>query len=180
MSPLLLAVLLCLIGLGCVLAVLLGLPGTWAFLVLATGVELTDGWWAGPDAVTVGWPILVVGFLLAGAAELIEFLSGSWGTRLGGGSRRASVGAFVGGLGGGLLGTLLLPVVGTILGALVGTFLGAWVGETTGPAPKASGDAVKPALTATIGRLVGLVTKLACAITIWLTVSVAAVYHAWS
>lgn len=179
MPPLLTALVVCLIGLGCVFAVALGLPGTWIFLALAVGIELTDTWWAGPDAVTFGWPVLAVGLALALVAEALEFMSGSWGSRAGGGGRRASVGAFVGGLAGGVVGTLAAPIVGTILGALAGTFLGAFVGETTGPTPRESKEAVKPAFTATVGRLIGLVAKLGFAITVWLSVSVAAVYYAW-
>jgi len=179
MPPLLTALVICLVGLGCVFAVVLGLPGTWMFLALAVGIELTDTWWAGPDAVTFGWPVLAVGLVLALIAEGIEFMSGSWGSKAGGGSRRASMGAFLGGLAGGLIGTLAAPVIGTIIGALAGTFLGAFIGETTGEAPRESKDAVKPAFTATIGRLVGLVAKLGFAVTVWISVSVAAIYYAW-
>jgi uncharacterized protein YqgC (DUF456 family) len=179
MPPILTALLIALIGLGCVFSVGLGLPGTWMFLALAFGVELTDAWWAGPDAVTFGWPVLGVGLLLAVVAEVIEFFSGSWGSSAGGGSKRASTGAFIGGMVGGLLGTLVAPVLGTIVGALAGTFLGAFIGETTGESPRESKDAVKPAFTATLGRIVGLVAKLGIAMTVWLSVSVAALYYAW-
>ena len=179
MPPIATAVLVCLIGLGCVFAVALGLPGTWIFLALAVGIEFTDTWWAGPDAVTFGWPVLAVGLGLAVAAEAVEFLSGSLGSKAGGGSRRASVGAFIGGVLGAVVGTLMAPVVGTIVGALGGTFVGAFVGETTGPNPSDSKDAVKPALTATIGRVVGLVAKFGFAMTVWLSLSVAAFYYAW-
>lgn len=179
MSPIITAILVSLVGLGCVVAVLLGLPGTWMFLALAVGVELTDTWWAGPDTVTFGWPVLLTGVFLAIVAEVIEFLSGSWGSRVGGGSRRASVGALLGGLVGGILGTLMLPIIGTILGALGGTFLGAYIGETTGPNALDRKAAVKPAFTATLGRIIGLVAKLSLSITIWLGTSVAAIYRAW-
>lgn len=179
MPPILTAVVISLLGLGCIVAVVLGLPGTWMFLALAVGVELTDTWWAGPDAVTFGWPVLLAGLFLAILAEVIEFLSGSWGSRVGGGSRRASVGAVLGGLVGGLLGTFVLPVIGTIAGALGGTFVGAYVGETTGPNALDSKAAVKPAFTATVGRIIGLVAKLSLAITVWLGTSVAAIYRAW-
>jgi uncharacterized protein YqgC (DUF456 family) len=179
MPPILVAVLITLIGLGCVVAVLLGLPGTWMFLAVAVGVELTDTWWAGPDTVTFGWPVIFTGLFLAVVAEFIEFLSGSWGSRAGGGSRRASVGALLGGLVGGIAGTFILPIVGTIVGALVGTFLGAYIGETTGPNPLDRKEAMKPAFTATVGRIIGLVAKLSLAITVWLGTSVAAIYQAW-
>ena len=179
MPPLLTASLICLIGLGCVLAVVLGLPGTWLFLILAVGVELTDTWWAGPDTVTIGWPVLGIGLFLALIAEVFEFISGSWGSRVGGGSRRASVGAVLGGMLGGILGTFVVPVLGTILGAMGGTFLGAFIGETTGPEARDRKAAVKPAFTATIGRIIGLVAKIGMAVTVWLGVSVSAIYYAW-
>ena len=179
MPPLLTAALICLIGIGCVLAVALGLPGTWIFLALAIGVELTDTGWAGPDAITIGWPVICIGLFLAVIAEVFEFVSGSWGSRVGGGSRRASVGAVVGGMVGGLLGTLVAPVLGTIVGAMGGTFLGAFIGETTGPEPRDSKSAVKPAFTATVGRILGLVAKIGLSVTVWLGVSVSAIYYAW-
>ncbi len=179
MSPLLLAVLLCLIGLGCVLAVLLGLPGTWMLLALGVGIELTDAWWAGPDTTSIGWPVLGVAFLLALVGEGIEFLSGTWGTKAGGGSRRASVGAFFGGMVGGIVGTLVLPVIGTLVGALLGTFAGAFYGETTGDAARDRKEAVKPAITATIGRLLGTIAKVGVAVMVWMMISVAAIWSAW-
>jgi len=143
------------------------------------GIELTDTWWAGPDAVTFGWPVLAVGIGMAVTAEAIEFLSGSLGSKAGGGSRRSSVGAFIGGVCGAVIGTFVAPVIGTIIGALSGTFLGAFIGETTGPSARHSKDAVKPALTATIGRVVGLVAKFGFAMTVWLSLSIAAFYYAW-
>ncbi len=179
MSPLLMATLVTLIGLGCVVAVTLGLPGTWILLALALGVELTDAWWAGPGVTTFGWPVLGVGFVLASIGEAIEFASGVWGSKAGGGGRRASVGAFVGGLVGGLIGTFFVPVLGTIAGSLLGTFLGALAGESTGPAARKTEDAVKPALTATLGRLLGTVAKLGISMTVWMSIAIAAFWYAW-
>ena len=179
MSPILMALLVAIVGFGCVAAVTVGLPGTWIFLALAVGIELTDAWWAGPGVTTFGWPVLGVGLGLACIGEALEFASGVWGSKAGGGGRRASVGAFLGGLVGGLAGTFVVPVVGTIMGALLGTFFGAFLGETTGESARQSKDAVKPALTATIGRLLGTVAKLGVSMTVWISVSIAGVWYAW-
>ena len=89
----------------------------------------------------------------------------------------------LGALLGGVIGALALtpfipiPVVGTLIGAIIGTFVGAVVGEVTGIAPKTVRGSMKPALGATVGRVIGTFSKMGVAIVIWLALSVAAFVH---
>ncbi len=174
-TALMLVIGFCFLGFFCVMSVAVGLPGTWIMLIVAVAMELGDVWWLPEGAVSFGWTAIG---LCAGAAvlgELLEVLSGVLGTKMGGGSRRSSVGAFVGGLAGGVLGTMMLPLVGTLIGALVGTFVGAYVGEVTGAEPREGKDAVKPALAATAARVVASVAKVGIAMVVWLGLGAAAV-----
>lgn len=173
-TPLILAVLFCLVGFFCVMSVALGIPGTWLLLALAVGMELGDVWWLPEGAQSFGWWAIGLSVAAALLGELLELVAGMLGSKAGGGSRRASWGALLGGLVGALLGTPLFPLIGTLIGALVGTFVGAYVGEVTGETPKEGKDAVKPALAATLARVLSTVAKLGIATVVWIGLSVAA------
>ena len=135
----------------------LGLPGIWvqvaaaALLVLASKGALL-GW---------GWVGVFVGLALVG--EVIEFLSGQWGTRRFGGSRRAGWGALIGGLVGAVIGGIPIPVIGSIVMSFVGTFVGAVVGEMSA---QREGPDVRVGVGAVLGKAVGVATKLALGIVI--------------
>jgi uncharacterized protein YqgC (DUF456 family) len=76
------------------------------------------------------------------------------------------IGAILGGLVGGIAftGLIPIPIVGTLIGAALGTFAGAAIGELTAEDAR-GGGALRAALGATVGRLVGTMGKtlLACA-----------------
>jgi uncharacterized protein len=153
-----------LVGLGCVVLTLLGLPGAWLVVGLALVVELVHP--------LFGWGAIGLAAALALAGEVVETLAGAAGTRAGGGSSRGMIGAIVGGLVGGLAltGLIPIPIVGTLFGAALGTFVGAAIGELTRKdAPE--GGAFRAALGATVGRLAGTMGKtlLACAAWVLLT-----------
>lgn len=113
----LLAVLVLVLMAGAILAVPLGLPGTWIMLALMLVLVLS-----GTGALSV-WLVLLGA---AGLVEVAEFLIlRSLGTRYGA-SRRAFWGAVVGGFVGAVVG-LPLPVIGSVVGAFLGTFVGAGV-----------------------------------------------------
>ncbi|NNM34571.1 MAG: DUF456 domain-containing protein [Gemmatimonadetes bacterium] len=99
----------------CLVAVPLGLPGVWGMVVIA-GIGAAVG------RITVStWLVLA---LVAGIAELAEFLAvKNVGARYGG-SGKAFWGAVVGGIAGALVGTPV-PLVGSFVGVFVGTFIGA-------------------------------------------------------
>lgn len=174
------ATLFTLLGAACVVSIILSLPGAWIMLGIALVIELIDQWWRTPDVdgrtQTFEWWLLGVCLALAIIGELLELAAGAAGAKSGGAGRRGMIGALIGGVAGALLLTPLIPIpiVGTLIGAIIGTFAGAVIGEVTGATPKTVKGSMKPALGATIGRVFGTVGKMAVAIVIWLTLSVAA------
>jgi uncharacterized protein YqgC (DUF456 family) len=102
---------------GCLFLIPLGLPGVWLMIaILFVGVfgGLVSPW------------IFVALVLLAGIAEVLEFVAVGRMTSRYGGSSRTFWGAVVGGLAGALVGTPI-PVVGSLVGALLGTIAGAFL-----------------------------------------------------
>ena len=166
-------------GAACVMLVVVQLPGAWIMLALAGLVEYLDRFWLPhDDPQTFGWWALGGCLLLAVVGEVIEFAAGVLGARKGGSSRRGMVGALVGGIVGVFAFTPLfffVPLFGAFFGAVLGTFVGALVGELTEQRRTLAGS-MKPALAATIGRVVGTTSKVGIAMAIWLVLSVAAVW----
>jgi len=123
----------------------LGLPGTW-LQVLAVGIVT----WR-MDRPLLGFAIAVG---LAVVGEIAETMSGQWGTRRFGGSRKAAWGALLGGFAGLFVGTPI-PVVGSLVMSFVGTFVGAIAGEMW------ARGRVAPELRVGMGALVGRATGVA-------------------
>lgn len=93
----------------------LGAPGNWIMIaVLAVGVSLGR----------VGLPALLAAALIAGAAEVVEFLLVRRLSLQYGGSPRAFWGAIAGGIIGVLAG-VPVPVVGSVIAGFLGSFIGA-------------------------------------------------------
>lgn len=150
----LLLIALVLICLGGILVSALQLPGNWLILAAAVGYDAYYQWQR------LGWKWLAVLGALAAAGELAELLSTAIAAQRAGASRRAGIGALVGGFAGMLLLSIPIPVIGTIIGGVVGCFAGALVMELTLHDDLAKGTRV--GVSASIGRLLGLVAKLAC------------------
>ena len=149
--------------------VLFGLPGNW-LMVLSTSLL---AWWTWDQGVFSGWTLIAIA-VLAALGELIEFVGGLVGARRAGASWRASVAGIFGALIGALGGTILfpVPVVGTIVGACLGVGLAVWLVETSrGEHPDRS---FRRAVGAGMGELVGILSKFAVGVVIWLTIAVAA------
>ena len=177
LAALFVALLFTLLGLGCLVLVVIGLPGTWIMIALAVGVELLDHHYrTGANPETYGWWAIGACAVLAGAGEVLEAGAGAAGTRAGGGSRRGMVGAMIGGLVGAIVFTPLIPVpiVGTLIGALLGTFAGAAIAEHSHEEPPDAHATLKAAGGATIGRLLGTLGKAMIATTVWIVLSVGA------
>jgi uncharacterized protein YqgC (DUF456 family) len=168
-----LAALFAVVGVGCLVLVALGLPGTWMLLAAAVGIELIDGpvlGRGGPgSASTFGWPVLLIGAALGALGEVLEFLAGAAGAKMGGGTRRGMWGALAGGIIGAVVFIPLLPIplLGSFAGALIGTFVGAFVAEATGPDVRAHRLTLRAALAAVVGRLAGTLGKLAVGVVVW-------------
>jgi uncharacterized protein YqgC (DUF456 family) len=167
-----------LFGAGCVLSVVVSLPGTWVMLGAAVLVELLDGLYLTADQpITFGWWVLGVCLGVALFGELLEFIAGALGAKVGGGTRRGMIGAIVGGFIGGIMLTFLLPipVIGTLVGALGGTFAGAVLGEISAEQAMPMMRSLRPAAGATIGRVLGTVAKVGIAMVVWLVLVIAAI-----
>ena len=178
-TALLVALIFSLLGLGCLLLVVIGLPGTWIMLGLAVAVELLDHHYLDGVPETFGWWAIGACGALALIGEALEAGAGAAGTHAGGGSRRGMIGAMLGGLIGAIVFTPLIPipVVGTLLGALIGTFVGAFVAERTAEQRLDTTSTFKAAGGATVGRLVGTLGKTMISATIWVVLSVGAFWH---
>ncbi len=165
----LVAVLFCLIGLVCVISVVIGLPGTWILLGLAVLIEFLDTYYLPEgDTQTFSWWVLGSALLLAALGELLEFFAGVLGAKKGGSSKKGMVGAFVGGLVGALFGFLIpIPIIGSLIGAILGTFGGAVIGELKDEERDVR-ETLKPAMGATVGRILGTMSKLPLAMAVWL------------
>ncbi|MFZ9689668.1 MAG: DUF456 family protein [Phycisphaerales bacterium] len=175
MTHFLMATVFTLFGAGCVLLVLVGLPGGWLMLGTAVAVELLDHHVQGVPHVTFGWGwLMAVGVVLA-MGEFAEFVGGAAGARAGGASARGVFGALVGGFIGAVVGTLVFagPLVSTLAGARIGAGVGAAVGELTRPGMTVR-RSIKPIAGAVVGRLLGTMLKLPFAIIAWLALSVLA------
>jgi uncharacterized protein YqgC (DUF456 family) len=174
------AVVFVLLGAICVGSIVLSLPGAWIMLALALIIEWADGLYlpAGDSQTWEWWVLITCGGLVL-ASELIEFAAGAAGARAGGAGRRGMVGALIGGILGAILLTPLIPIpiVGTLIGAVIGTFAGAVLGEVSGQQAKTVRGSMKPALGATVGRVVGTFSKIGVAIVVWIVLSVDAFWR---
>ena len=129
---LLLAVLFMVIGSGCTVIVLIGLPGTWLMIALAFGLSLTQRLWAPSGSEwLVPWWVFLIGIVIAIIGEVLEFMAGALGAKKGGASKQGMLGALIGGFAGTLIGTFVIPIpiVGSLIGAIIGCGIGAIIGE---------------------------------------------------
>ena len=150
-------------------ATVLQLPGNWLMVLAAGGLVL----WGPEPAMFSAWTLGALA-LIALLAEIIEFASGSAGSRISGGTRTGAFWALGGGFAGGVLGTFFIPVpiVGSILGACAGAFLGALLGErNTGRSMK---ESIRSGGGAAAGRFFGIIGKIGSGVLIWFIAAAAA------
>jgi uncharacterized protein len=118
----LLALTIVLMLVGLVGSVVPGLPGvTLIFLSALLYAVLTD-------FETVGIAVIVILFVLAALAFLIDFVATSYGARRFGASNWGTVGGAIGGIVGALAG-LFLAGIGSLFGLILGTIAGVFAGE---------------------------------------------------
>jgi len=149
--------------------VVFGLPGNW-LIVTAT---CFFAWWRWEDGVFSIYTLIAI-IALAALGELLEFLAGLAGAKKSGASWPGSIVALFGAVTGAVLGTFLFPVpfLGTLLGACVGAGLCVWGLEfSRGKEMKRS---LRYAVGAGLGEFIGITSKFAIGIVIWLIVAVAA------
>lgn len=149
--------------------VVFGLPGNW-LIVFSTAFV---AWWQWDAQVFSIWTLVAI-VLLALLGEVVEFFAGMAGAKRAGASWRGSVAAVFGALIGAVAGTFIIaiPFVGTLVGACGGAGLGVWAVENSRGAR--SEHALRRGLHAGLGAFIGIVSKLAAGVAIWLIVAVAA------
>lgn len=168
------AVLVFVAGAASVFLVMIGLPGTWLLLALAGLIELADSLYLPADAsTTFSWWLLLACVILAGIGELLELGAGAIGAKRAGSSRRGMIASVLGGVIGAIVGAPFGLIIGSFVGAVLGTFIGAVVGEMTAKDTRIE-QTIRPATGATIGRILGTLSKLPVAIAVWIALTVAA------
>ena len=150
------------------LGLIFGLPGTWMIL----GATLVYGWVT--DFAQVSGGLLLLFGLLTVAGEIVEYVFGIAGARRFGSSNRGIVFSILGGLVGAVIGAPLFFGFGAILGALVGAFLGAVLIELLTYGPTEWKKAVRSGWGNFLGRIAGVITKMAIAIgmIVWIAATV--------
>lgn len=157
-------VIITLVSLACWILTLIGMPGNWGLVILATlGFYFVD-----PDSSShVSFPIWIGMLIVAGVGEILEFAASSLGVNKLGGSKKGAILAVVGSIIGAIAGMILgvpIPIVGSLVAAVVfgcfGAFGGAILGERWDG--KEWDDAIKIGWGALWGRLFGTVLKTLC------------------
>ncbi|MCG6915990.1 MAG: DUF456 domain-containing protein [Deltaproteobacteria bacterium] len=139
------------------IAVVLGLPGTWLILITSA----LYSWLTGFAVIT--YQMLLILFVLAVAAEVLEFWSGLWGARRYGGSKKAMLGTLIGGLIGAIALSPMIFGFGTIVGAFFGAFVGGFV--VTYLEQRKMSQAVRVGWGGLLGRVFAMVFKGAAVVT---------------
>jgi uncharacterized protein YqgC (DUF456 family) len=140
------------------IAVVLGLPGTWLIL----GVSALYAWITDFTAITV--QLILAILIIAAAAEIIDFIAGMWGARRYGGSKKAMLATLIGGLLGAIVLAPLFFGLGTVLGAFLGAFAGAFF--VTYLEQRRMDEAVRVGWGAFVGRIFAMVFKGAAVVSI--------------
>ena len=138
------------------IAVVLGLPGTW--LILITSVLYS---WLGNFSV-ITYQMLLGLLLLAVAAEVLDFWSGLWGARRYGGTRKAMLGTLLGGIIGAIILTPMVFGIGAVVGAFFGAFVGGFV--VTYLEQRKMSEAMRVGWGGLLGRVFAMVFKGAAVI----------------
>jgi uncharacterized protein YqgC (DUF456 family) len=160
-----LTLLLILGGLLALPLIALGLPGTWIYLAV---VGL---WKIFHDALPISWTVILIAFVIATIAEVIEFTLAARYTSRYGGSRRAGWGAIIGGVIGAVVG-VPVPVVGSIIGSFAGAFIGALAAEYS--VHQRHADAGRVAWGALVGRVMAIAVKVSLTFVIMVLLAFAA------
>ncbi|MCH2126260.1 MAG: DUF456 domain-containing protein [Pirellulaceae bacterium] len=128
------AVVLILLQIACWILSVLGLPGNWLIILLASIFS-----YFAPDEhrADFDWQVILLLCVVAIFGEGLELLAGAMGAAKQGGSKRGAIlsllGSLVGGLAGIFLGTFIpLPLFGQLAGALLGASVGALGGSILG------------------------------------------------
>jgi len=151
-----------------VASLVFGMPGTIVILIAA----IVWGWASGFEEITGGMLFCLA--LLTVLGEVSDYFFGIVGARRFGSSRRGIVCSLIGGFLGALTGAPLLFGLGAVLGAFAGAFLGAVVVELFTYGFSQWRKAVRSGWGNFLGRVAGMMTKMAIAVgmAVWIAVRV--------
>jgi uncharacterized protein len=143
------------------------LPGNWLMIIT---VILFAVWQKGIFSPYT----IIAAIVLAVIGEILEFISGAGGAKVGGGGKGAMAAAIVGAIIGAIVGTLIIPipVIGTLLGTALGAGGAVLITERT--SGKEFNKSLKSATGAGVGRLLGTFAKFIVGVIIWLVFLIAA------
>lgn len=144
---------LILIALCGVALVIMTLPGLWLmFAATVIYALLTKG-------AFISWGTLLLLFVLAAVAEIMEIMSSGKGAKRAGAKRPGIWGALIGSIVGGIAGSFIpIIIIGTLIGVILGTFVGAMAGEML--FGRTAGRSAVIGLSAAGGRLFGTIIKI--------------------
>ncbi|QDV21016.1 hypothetical protein Pan153_56980 [Gimesia panareensis] len=171
----LMALLLFLVNLTSWASILFLIPGNWIMVFVSALFYL---FMPEHDGTGLSLTVIVIAIVLAGLGEVVEALGSSAGAAKKGASRRAMILALVGtfllSIVGATLGTPVFPPVGTVLGAIVGGSVGAYLGAYVGEIWKGNleVDRMEIGRAAFVGRLLGVVGKLAIGVVILVMITI--------
>ncbi|MBN2019830.1 MAG: DUF456 family protein [Sedimentisphaerales bacterium] len=143
------------------------LPGNW-LMVITTALF---AWWQWENGIFSVYTLIGI-TVLALAGEIVEFFAGAGGAKKAGAGWPGAIAAVFGAVFGAIFGTFVIPLLGTIIGACLGTGLAAAGVEMA--MGKSSDASLRSGLGASMGHLVGSMTKLTIGAAIWLIVAVSA------
>lgn len=166
------ASLVALCSLAGVVLTLLTLPGTWFMLLIAILAKLVV-----PDIYSWWIVVIAAGFVLA--AEISDLVSSALGAKVGGAGKAGMTGALIGSILGAIAGSIFIPIpiLGTILGGILGAAILAVIMERNG-AEKTWRESGKAGAGAAAGRLAATVIKVCIAVSMGLTITIAAFWPA--
>jgi hypothetical protein len=110
------------------------------------------------------WTTFLIWVLLAGIAEIIEFVAGIYGAKKYGATGRGNWGGIIGTIAGAIIGAPFFLGIGALIGAFLGAYLGCLLVERMHDRPWP--EAKRAAWGAMLGRFIGTTVKVAVGVMI--------------
>jgi len=108
---------------GAVFVIPFSLPGPTIIVIINFVYQLLD------KSAGIDWRLVIILLVIAGLAELLEYVITAFSSKRSGASKQAMYGAVIGSIIGAIVGTGILPLIGSLVGALIGAFAGSYLIE---------------------------------------------------